>query len=277
MWNSIKEFGKRYYVLLFASLLICTILFYGCTVGFLDQTVCNLWLRDFLLNLNAEIIGILLVLFLVNRTVRANKENERKKFREIAFRPLKRVFYKQIILLFNMFKASVEVHPCKTYETLEDLFDETYFYELGFLDLLKPAPMLTPRGEEIDWLDYLFTECTSLSVALGKVVDRYSYYLDSEIVDLMEEVADAGFIRFISSIREAKQWHEISIIRGDLLSECQTLLKEYTSSVMKLIDLYNMSVETERQIKIDKNQWREWWGSNVRPRIGDSRIQNAEK
>ena len=173
-----------------------------------------------------------------------------------------------------MFKASVEVDPCRTYETLEDLFDETYFYELGFLDLLKPAPMLTPRGEEIDWLDYLFTECTSLSVGLGKVVDRYSYYLDSEIVDLMEEVADAGFIRFISSIREAKQWHEISIIRGDLLSECQTLLKEYTSSVMKLIDLYNMSVEPERQIKIDKNQWREWWGSNVRPRIGDSLIQN---
>jgi len=270
---SLKEFFQTSYFPLVLILLLCVIIFYGCIVNPLGETVCNDWLKDLSLNLVAELIGILLVLILVNRSIELNQAKERKRFRKIAFRQFKLVLHKHIHLLFNMFKASSEAKPEINYEKIEDLFKDTYFKEVGFLDLLKPAPVLNHKGEEMDWLDYLFSEFASLRAALYKVVDRYSFYLDSEVVDLLEEVADAGFISFITVIREAKECNDVEL-RGDLLSECQPLLMEYTSLFIRLVELYNQSVASESQmIKIDSSKWNELWGNNVRPRIGDSRIQ----
>lgn len=233
---------------------------------------CNLWLKDFSLNLTAELMGILLVLFSVNQTVKNSQEKEKKKFKEIAFRQLRYVLRKQIYLLFEMFKATVEVRPDKDYQLLVDLFDETYFYEVKYLDLLSPAPMVTSQGEEMDWLDYLHSELLSLKSALGQVVDRYSFYLESEVVDVMEELSDSVFIRFINSIWDAKNINAIGD-RGDLLSPCKDLLQEYATSLLKLMELYNQSAASDRQITMDSRKWDDWWSHNGRPKIGESRIK----
>lgn len=270
--KSVREFFKTSYFPLALLLLICFFISYGCLTNCLDKYICNDWLKDFSLNLLAELIGILLFLILVNRTISINEDKEKKRFREIAFRHFKLTLNRQLNLLFYMLKASVEVKPENPYEKIEDLFDDTYFNEVGFLDLLKTAPVLTSNGEEMDWLDYLYSEFSSLKSALYKVVDRYSFYLDSEIVDLLEEVADAGFISFITVIREAKQCNNVEL-QGDLLSECKTLLMEYTSLFLKLVELYNQSVASKSEIKIDSSKWSELWSNKVRPKIGDSRIQ----
>lgn len=277
MWPFFKElflvgFGKRYYFYLFLLLFGLIGGFYACTTNFLNQTMCNLWLKDLLLNLIAEVFGILIFLYFVNRIVRSNKESEKKKFQEIAFRQLKMGLYKQVYLWFYMYKASVKEKPVRLYQKIEDLFDEIYFKELEFLDLLKVSPNISPMGEEMDWLDYVYLECNNLRIGIDKVVDRYSFYLDSEVVDLMEEVANAGLIRFITSIREAKQWGDLGL-RGDLLSECKPLLKEYTQALLKILELYNKTVSFEKQIQINAAKWEELWDNNVRPKIGESRIQ----
>ncbi|NER33941.1 MAG: hypothetical protein F6J93_07830 [Oscillatoria sp. SIO1A7] len=233
---------------------------------------CNLWLKDFSLNLTAELMGILLVLFSVNQTVKNSQEKEKNKFKEIAFRQLRYVLRKQIYLLFEMFKATVEVRPDKDYQVLVDLFDDTYFNEVKYLDLLSPAPMVTSQGDEMDWLDYLHSELLSLKSALGQVVDRYSFYLDSEVVDVMEELSDSVFIRFINSIWEAKNINAIGD-RGDLLSACKDLLREYATSLLKLMELYNQSAASDRQITMDRRKWNDWWSHNGRPKIGESRIK----
>ncbi len=277
MWDfikhiSLKEFAKTYYFSLSVLLFICIAICYGCEVNYLNQSICNAWARDLFLNLIAEIIGILLVLFFVNRSVTINQQQEKSRFRQIAFRQLKMVLTRHVYLLFYMLKASVEVKPNKTYENLSDLFDDTYFNELGNLDLFKVAPVLTPRGNTMNWLDYIYSEFSSLKSAISKVMDRYSFSLDSEEVDLLEEFNDTAFIYFISVLREAKELNNFEV-RGDLLSECEHLLREYTTFFLRIVDLYNHSLPSKSQIKIDSSKWNELWSNNVKPQIGESRIE----
>jgi|GEM_PF-1576907 len=286
MWHSFRkflspDFLKESYAILFLVLLLSFISLWGCLNNFSLGGVCDLWLKDFSLNLAAELVGILVVLFTVNQTVEANQEKEKKKFREIAFRQLRFVLRKQIYLLFDMFKASVEVKPDKDYQNIRDLFDETYFQEVKFLDLLKVAPVVTPQGEEMDWLDYLYSECSSLQSALGQVVDRYSFYLDSQVVDVIEELSASVFIRFIGSIWDAKKMNALGD-RGDLLFACKDLLQDYTMTLLELVEIYNESVTTDanatpdgvRQINMDRSKWQDWWSHNGRPKIGESRISS---
>lgn len=267
------SFFQESYLILFFILFIVIFLSSSCINGyFIDANVCEEWLQELSINLVAEVTGILLVLFSVTKTVRESREKEKNKFKEIAFRQLKFVFRKQIYLFFEMLKASVKEKPDKTYQNLEDLFDDEYFESLKNLDLLKLAPILSPEGKKMDWLDYLVLECSNLKKALNRVVDRYAFYLESEVVDLMEEMTDAAFIRFITSIWEAKKSNSLSS-KGDLLFACENLLREYTSALIKLVELYNENVPSDRQIVIDEAQWKEWWNHKGRPQLGDSRIE----
>lgn len=267
------SFLYKSYLILFLMLFISIFFSAGCinNYSFLDADVCNVWLEELSINLIAEISGILLVLVSVNKTVRENREREKTKFREIAFRPLKIVLQKQIYLFFEIFKAATKEKPEKEYRNLEDLFDDTYFDELKYLDILKPAPVLSPVGDKMDWLDYLVSECSNLTGALNRVVDRYALYLESELVDLMEKMADAAFIRFINSIWQAKQSNGLTS-KGDLLFACEEMLKEYAECLVRLVEIYNENVPSDRRIIIDEKQWKEWWKHKGRPQLGDSRI-----
>lgn len=279
MWNFIKNifsfyslFQKSYLFLFF--MLFASIFFSSTCINnyLVDRAICDEWLQELSINLVAETTGILMVLFSVNKTVRENREKEKSKFKQIAFRQLRFVLRKQIYLFFEMFKASVKAKPEKDYQTLADLFDDTFFDEVHYLDLLKMAPILNSEGEKIDWLDYLVAECHSLKQALEKVVDRYAVYLESDIVDLMEEITDAPFIRFITSIWEAKKRDGLTS-EGDLLFACDNLLRDYTEALVKLVQLYNSNVGSDRKIIIDEGQWKQWWSHKGRPQIGDSRVE----
>ncbi len=264
---------NKSYLLLFLMLFLSIFSSYSCINGFwIDHEICGIWLEELSINLIAEVTGILLVLFSVNKTVRENREKEKTKFKEIAFRGLKLTITKQIYLFFEVLKASTPQKPDKTYKKLEDLFDDTYFREVQNLDLLTRAPILTPSGEPMDWLDYLVYESLNLRTSLGRVVDRYAFYLESEVVDLMEEMTDASFIRFLTSLWEAKRVNGLTS-KGDLLFACEEMFREYADSLVKLVKFYNENVTSDRQIIIDEQQWQEWWNHKGRPQLGDSRIK----
>ncbi|MCT7953637.1 hypothetical protein [Laspinema palackyanum] len=264
---------NKSYILLFLILFLSIFSSYSCINGlWIDREMCGVWLEELSINLIAEVTGILLVLFSVNKTVRESREKEKNKFKEIAFRQLKFTIRKQIYLFFEILKASTPQKPDKPYKKLEDLFDETYFREVQNLDLLTMAPVLTPAGEPMDWLDYLVSESLNLRTALGRVVDRYAFYLESEVVDLMEEMTDASFIRFLTSLWEAKRLNGLTS-KGDLLFACEDMFREYADSLVKLVKFYNENVTSDRQIIIDEQQWQEWWNHKGRPQLGDSRIK----
>jgi hypothetical protein len=253
-----KDFWQTSYLGLFAILLGCIFCNYGCIAKIFDQNICHQWLQDFSLNLLAEVIGIFLVLILVNRSLAINQEQEKQRFRRIAFRSFKIILQKQFYLFFNLLKASTKSKPHKKYVTIADLFDEVYFDLVGNLDLLTTAPVSDINGKSRDWLDYLLTEFCNLKVALYKVLDRYSFCLDSEVVDVVERLADAGLISFISILAEAKRDNQIEF-RGDLLSECRDYLIEYSQLFMQLVHIYNQSALPPDRLEIDSQKWEDLW------------------
>lgn len=257
---SLREFWQASYLGLFAILFACIFTIYGCENGVFNRKTCTHWLQDFSLNLLAEIIGILLVLILVNRSLKINKEREKQRFRQIALRSLKLVLQKQFYLLFYLFKSSIDSPPKKKYLDISDLFDENYFDLIGNLDLLTTAPVADINGKSRDWLDYLSTEFSHLKISFHKVLDRYSFCLDSEVVDVLERLADAALISFIEVLSEAKQDKQINF-QGDLLSECRDYLVEYSQLFLKLIDIYNQSALPEDRLKIDGQKWDNLWGT----------------
>ena len=272
-----KNFVQQSYLILFIILFALIVVLYNClTPPFISSSICSLWLKDFSLNLTTELVGILLVVFSVDRAVTFRQQQENHKFKQIAFRQLRFTLIKQLHLLVEMFKDATDKQPKKYYNTLADfLQDDTYFRELAALNLLKNAPVLTPQGEKMDWLDYLHAESLNLKSAISLVVDRYSFYLDSEVVELMENLSDAVFIRFMTSIWEAKKL-EAYTEHGDLLSDCEELFREYISQLLTLVDFYNDSVPIERQINLDWPTWIHGWQYHSRSKFDESQIEDTD-
>lgn len=92
--------------------------------------------------------------------------------------------------------------------------------------------------------------------------------------DLMENLSDAVFIRFITSVWEAKKLEAFKY-RGDLLSDCENLLREYISQLLTLVNFYNESVMSDRQINLDWQTWNHWWQDHCHPKSDESQIEKA--
>ena len=271
-----KTFIQQSYLILFIILFASIFTLYSCINSFLiDSNICNLWLKDFTLNMTAELLGILLVVFSVNKAVKFREQQENNKFKQIAFRQLKIVLNKQLFLFIEMFDYATLAPDKINSKTLpEFLQNDDYYIKLHRLNLLDLAPILTPKGGKMDWLDYIHSESVNLKSAINQVVDRYSFYLDSEVVDLMEKISDAGFIRFITSIWEAKKL-EAYKNHGDLLSDCENLLREYIKGLLDLVYFYNDSVTEDRQINLDWETWNNSWQHHCWSKVAESWVETT--
>lgn len=261
-----KKFLWVSYSILFILLIICFVVYFTNPFGI------N-WLKEFSLNLATQVIGILLVVFLIDRVISINQENERKKRQVIALQQLQIPLRRHFILLFNIFKSSIQVKPDKNYKHVSDLFDDTYFVQIAFFDFSKPAPVIPLDA----WFNYLSRECSQFREALNRTIEKYSLYVESDIIDLMEETINSSFISFIiqapaiqaPAIREVDTREgvirEYNLFGGQ--GTCD-LVKEYTSLFSKLIESYNQNVPDEKRIKMTDDLWR----NDVAPKIGSSRI-----
>jgi hypothetical protein len=253
-------------------LIILLIIFVSITTLFLliyYKCVCVKaeWVKDLLLHLMSEIIGIILVIILIDRIIENIQEKQRKKRQLIAFKQLRIPLDHQFNLLLNIFKASVQEKPNKVYVNVSDVFDDTFYKEIEYFDFSKSAPIV----QQIDWFKYLEIEFIRFRDSLNRTLEKYSLFLDSDVNDCIEELINSNMMSFILIVPSLK---EIYIKRGyhhtyNLLSGAMVqTVKEYIDLFLKLIDYYNQNVQDRDQIKCGKNLWR----NDVAPKIGSSRI-----
>lgn len=261
--SGMSKFLRNSYYLLLTLIIILIIIYF-------KNPYATNWLRDFSLNLMTEIIGILLVVILIDRAINIKNENERKKRQEIAFRQLRIPLLNHFTLLFNIFKSSIQEKPDKDYKNVSDLFDDIFFYQITFFDFSKPAPVIP----ETNWFNYLSQKCLEFKDDLNRTVDKYSFYLEPETVDLMEEIINSPFISFIPQVRRIPELdirngykREYNLFGGEGMID---LIKEYARLFTKLIDCYNLNVLDEKQIIMTDVLWR----NDTSPKIGSSRLQN---
>ncbi len=226
------------------------------------------WLQAFSLNLMTNIISILLVVLLIDRVISINQENERIMRQKIAFQQLRLPLLHHFTLLFNIFKASVQVKPDKNYKNVSDLFDDMYFDQITFLDFSRPAPVTPPT----DWFNYLAQNCLEFKENLNRTVEKYSFFLEPDVIDLIEEIVNSHFIAFILQAPRIPEWdrregynRRYEFFGGQGMID---LIKEYTELFVKLVEHYNQYALSDKKIIMTDDLWR----NDVSPQIGSGRL-----
>lgn len=251
---------------LFLPTLILTAISLGCFVIYFLAPAAKEWLKDIVLNLGTEIVGILLTIGLIDRVIRSNQEAERKKYQALAINQLRIPLSHHLGVFMDMFKASITSAPERTYQRVSDLFDDDYFRNVAFLDFSKQAPVTG----NIQWFDYLSYEFSKFKDSLSRTIEKYSPYLDLETIDLVEQLLNSNLMAFIA---QAPAIREIDKREGfkrayNLFWEMQSIVKEYADVLSQLIEKYNQYAPDEKEIVIHSYVW----SNNTSPQIGSGRI-----
>lgn len=228
------------------------------------------WLRGFFLDMASEIVGILLVVFSIDRVIAIEQAKEKRQRETVACSQLRRPLLRHFYLLFNLFKASVSQPPEKDYQHLGDLFDDTYYQEIAHLDFAQPAPVLTLS--EACWSDYLIKECKQFKNALDRTTEKYALFLPPDTLDLIEGMINDPFIwlvlqsNMIRQLGERPAKSEAYPFLARL--EIRELLRDYLQKFLELLTYYNQHVTPEKQITLSDDLW----NNDVPPQVGSARI-----
>ena len=265
-----KNIPSISYVILFFVGVVCFVISFH-----FKASSAWIWIRDITINLGAGIIVVILTIILIDNIISSNQEKERKKYQSVALQQLETPLVRQLYLLFYIFKASLEIKPQKQYQNVRDLFDDDFFQHLVFFDFSKKAPIYGPVFGGTQWFDYISHECKEFVDALNRTLGKYSLYLDSEIVEIMEQIINSFFMSFVS---KAPVMRDIAKNEGYKQGPCNFFnapgmgetVREYTDLFTRLVEHHNDLVTEEKKILIRMND-HELWRNDFVP-IGSGRV-----
>jgi hypothetical protein len=226
--------------------------------------------KNFSMNLATEVIGIGLTIFLVDRVIEKQQEAELKRYRQVALQRLRTPLARHVDFLFQMFKATVETKPQNDLVEVSDLFNKTFFANVAFLDFFKPAPISSALVGSPNWATYLVMESKSLNDSLGQILDKYSVYVDVELIELIEEMLDKKFYRIVAVLQDEVT---AGIHRGvtqpypGFINLTKHIVEPHVWSFQDLIHYFNSQVSNEHKINLKGQTWR----NDVSPPVGSAR------
>lgn len=229
-------------------------------------------IKDFLLNLSTEVIGILLTVVLIDSVLRLKETREKQQLLKNSLIQLRPPINRCLHLILNMYKASKKEKTENLKSDFSELFtDKDFFDEIRNLDIFSNAPV-TPK---CDWVYHLDNELKFFKYSLEKTIEKYSHLLDSELIKLLEDIINSSFLSlFIQTlptlirtrINEGRPY-KIDVFYnseyGGLLPFCRLML-EFTEKYNKIMD------DEKLMIKFDVGIW----SDKISPRFGQSRIKN---
>ncbi len=223
-------------------------------------------LKDVSLNLGTEILGILLTVALIDRVIRSNEKAERERYRAIAIKQLRIPLLHHLDVLLNIFKASIQSPPEKSYANVSELFDDDYFSQIGLLDFAKQAPVMGG----IQWFEYLSYEFSKFKDGLGRTIEKYAPYLDSDSIDLMEQILNSSFLAYILQVPAIRATDQnVGFKRAyNMLFGVQEMVVEYTDLFSQLVETYNRCAAEDKRLLVHDY----FWSNNTAPLIGSGRI-----
>jgi hypothetical protein len=163
-----------------------------------------------------------------------------------------------------MYKAAVQNKPSTLPTTYKDTFTEAYYKELSFLDFSKDAPV-TPKR---DWFTHTDSEVRMFKQKLEQIVDTYSAFLDTKLIDILERITGSHFLYFLP---QAKMIPLVDRQHGfkrayTILAGMEEIVKEHVSLMLQLIEYYNSYAVSLMELNQDI------WRDDVAPIWGSSRV-----
>jgi hypothetical protein len=86
--------------------------------------------RGFALNLASEVVGILITVLFIDAVLQRREEREQRRYRSVTLQQLRLPLKQHLLLLFAIYKASVEQKPEREISRVEDLFSDDYRTQL---------------------------------------------------------------------------------------------------------------------------------------------------
>lgn len=228
------------------------------------------WLSGFSLDVAAEIIGILLVIFSVDRVIDAEQERQRRKLEQVALRQMYQPLCRHIALLIRL-GGNDDDNPFVINDpavdsaslTFEQVFDEDYLARVKALDLQTSVP---DEEDDVIWSRYILRECAQFRAMLNKTIEKYSLFVLPELVDNIEFVINSPFLRdtlqllyatmpalrmsdaALSSSPPYVSYRPDSDDAATTLEQMKLSLGRHISALLMLIATYNRCVSDGKQI-----------------------------
>jgi hypothetical protein len=222
------------------------------------------WFSAFISNTATGIVASLIIIFFVDKIIERNKERERVAIIRVAIRRLRLPIIWHMTLLVNMYKAAVQNKPSPLPTTYKDTFADAYYKGISFLDFSKDAPVAL----RMNWFTYTDSEVMMFKQKLEQLVDTYSAFLDTKLIDILEKITESLFLNFLA---QAKFTPSIDRQYGvkrvyAMLSGMEEIVKEHVSLMLQLIECYNSYADLAMELNQDV------WRDDVAPQWGSSRI-----
>ncbi|ACK70368.1 hypothetical protein PCC7424_1937 [Gloeothece citriformis PCC 7424] len=236
---------RKTYLILIGLLLICFL------IALIIHSSNN-WLQDFSLDIASEIIGILLVIFAVDRVIDAEREKKDKKKERVAMQQIKQPILEHFSVLMETFNKIKTECNNSNLEDLSNIFDRLNNQELSdFSGSLKNQDHLlySIENDNIDWLDYLSQECRTTQESLNRTVEKYSLFLQPRLLRTIEEFVNSPFLRLIvdyqDKLKSVDKLDKFTQNYQDLFENPDfiLLLKQHLIKFFKLIKLFNKNID----------------------------------
>ncbi|WP_157871773.1 DUF1097 domain-containing protein [Gloeothece verrucosa] len=240
---------RKTYFILVGLLVICF-----CAALILHSN--NSLIEDFSINMATEILGILLVLFAVDRVIESERDKKDKKKERVAMQQIKQPLLHHFYVLQETFEKVKLDHQTSKIKEISEIFDKLDTEQVSQLsESIKSTDNLLYSLEDMNWLDYLSQECHSTKETLNRTVEKYSLFLQPSLLRSIEEFINSAFIRLIVDYHEKfKHLDESEHIlqnQEELFENPDfiLLLKQHLFKYFKLIKLFNKNTgEQEKNI-----------------------------
>lgn len=194
-------------------------------------------LRDFSLNLSSGIIGIFIVVFLIEKSIKEEAEVRRHNLIQTVFQ---RLYIKGQLSFMRDLVHSIA--PKGSYDNYSNIGNDSYYEYLKNLDFSSKGPGIwSNTGQGMTWADYITYVSKEFEELISKIITNYALYLEPEELGLLQSVMDSKFMVFaikhvpvVMSAREGLVDYHLFNLNGS-----REMIEEYINLLWKLAQLYN--------------------------------------
>lgn len=220
---------------------------------------------DVWLNLGTEVVGIILTVWLVDRSIRSIQEAQRQRLERLALGQLRIPVRQHLSVLLKMLKAG-SLKPFNQHEwSLEKLF-EIMPGRLGCLDFSGKAPSMPPKT----WFDFTAESFKDLRARIHSVIEKYAAHIDGGTLETLEALSDSQFMNILLwGPAMVKLDEEEGISRPYNILGHDSLLVPIQDHLHALSSIIRALDETtSKPVGIPDVLWRD----DVAPELGSSRL-----
>lgn len=262
---------RKYFISTIKELLIPIIILVLISIAsiflFIWQPFNGEWQGSIFSNIGTETLGVLITIIFLDAYITSREQNKKNERQCSFLKTLRQPVLRHLSLLSNIYKATRQEEGNKGKISVSDFFNDDYYSHIILLDLAKPAPVFP----EMKWCHYLATEVKKYFDELDNFLDKYSFEMDLECLQMIENIKSNSWLNLQLHLgNPAINFGDILPIfypTNDPNDQKIKGMKGYHELLVIFITYINLKFDDEHKIVINAT-----WSTNIAPNIGSGRL-----